>query len=151
MTFTNASQLEQLIDAYFKHIEGEFHFEDIPVKSKTDDDVTEKKKVWDRPPEQPTISGLALYLGFDSCDALDDYCANGQYAPLIKRARLRIETAYEQKLHQGPASGAIFALKKLGWNQHGANTHTDSSICELNVNVNNNGPPVADNEKDVMI
>ncbi len=150
MFFANAAYLERLIAAYFESINGEFHFENIPSKNNADE-ITEKKRVWDRLPEPPTLSGLALYLGFDSCESLDNYSATGQYATFIKRALLRIETAYEQKLHNGPASGAIFALKKLGWNQREIPIAENNAACQLNINVTENRIPVAGNEKDVRL
>jgi len=67
-------------------------------------------------PDPPTLSGLALYLGFDSIAEFDIYEANGPYKTHLKRARLLITAAYEKKLHNSYTSGPIFALKALGWN-----------------------------------
>jgi len=64
-----------------------------------------------------TLSGLAYFLGFESRDAFADYEQNGKFPGLLKRARLYIEAAYERKLHQQSPTGAVFALKNMGWNE----------------------------------
>lgn len=63
----------------------------------------------------PTISGLALYLGFASRQSFYDYEKNENFSYTIKKARLFIETEYEEQLQVGNSTGAIFALKNLGW------------------------------------
>ncbi len=68
--------------------------------------------------ERPTMSGLALELGFTSREALRNYEGYSQeFADTVKRARLRMEVYYEEKLLDKDfnVSGAIFALKNLGW------------------------------------
>lgn len=64
---------------------------------------------------KPTITGLALYLGFESRQSFYDYEKNGEFSYTIKRARLRIENEYEKALHGNSPTGAIFALKNFGW------------------------------------
>lgn len=63
----------------------------------------------------PTISGLALHLGFVSRQSFYDYEKNPAHSYTIKRARLAIEDCYEQRLHASNPTGAIFALKNFGW------------------------------------
>ena len=63
----------------------------------------------------PTITGLAYYLGFDSRQSFYDYEQKEQFSYTIKRARLFIEQEYEEQLHHGNTTGAIFALKNMGW------------------------------------
>lgn len=65
--------------------------------------------------EPPTITGLALYLGFASRQSFYDYERKDEFAYTIKRARSRIEECYEQALHSRNPIGAIFALKNFGW------------------------------------
>jgi hypothetical protein len=67
------------------------------------------------PSEKWTITGLALSLGFESRQSFYDYEAKGEFSYIIKRARLHIEMAYEQKLSSNACTGAIFALKNMGW------------------------------------
>jgi hypothetical protein len=63
----------------------------------------------------PTISGLALFLGFASRQSFYDYEKEEGFSYTIKRARLFIESEYEEQLQFGNVTGAIFALKNLGW------------------------------------
>lgn len=62
-----------------------------------------------------TITGLALVLGFESRQSLYDYEKMDGYSYIIKKARLRVENGYEKSLHKQTNSGAIFALKNMGW------------------------------------
>lgn len=65
--------------------------------------------------EPLTITGLALHLGFESRQSFYDYEERGQFSYTIKRARMRVENAYEKNLHGQNATGSIFALKNFGW------------------------------------
>tara|TARA_R110000868_G_scaffold147780_1_gene369396 strand:+ start:132 stop:524 length:393 start_codon:yes stop_codon:yes gene_type:complete len=61
-----------------------------------------------------TWSGLAIYLGFESRQSLEDYKSKPEFSYPIKKALLRIEQKYELAMMKQPA-GAIFALKNFGW------------------------------------
>lgn len=151
MSFTTDRQLKALIAAYFKYIKGEYHLEDTPAKGKGGDEMV-KQKIWDREPEAPTISGLAHYLGFDSRDAFNQYELTGEFASTLKRSRLRIEAEYEKKLHQQPSSGAIFALKNLGWHERVSTIADEQSpVCELHIEVIEGTIPPASSEKEVSL
>lgn len=63
----------------------------------------------------PTITGLALYLGFASRQSIYDYKEHKEFSYTIKRAMTAIENHYEQRLNYQNATGAIFALKNMGW------------------------------------
>jgi len=63
----------------------------------------------------PTITGLAIYLGFESRQSFYDYEKEEGFSYTIKRARLFIECEYEEQLQVGNTVGAIFALKNMGW------------------------------------
>lgn len=63
----------------------------------------------------PTITGLCLYLGFESRQSFYEYEQKPEFTYTIKKARLLIETEYEEMLQAGSTSGAIFALKNFGW------------------------------------
>lgn len=77
-----------------------------------------------------TISGLAYYLGFESRQSFYDYEKHDKFSYIIKKARLRIEMMYEEMLAMGYPTGAIFALKNMGWQDK-----TDSDI-----NISGNQP-----------
>lgn len=103
-------KLQSKIDQYFIHIQGEYHEEEKNV-----DGELQKVKVWDRLPDPPTITGLCLFLGFESRQSFYDYGKKLQFSYTIKKARLRIENEYEKMLHSKYPTGPIFALKNLGW------------------------------------
>jgi len=63
----------------------------------------------------PTITGLALALGFASRQSIYDYKGKEEFAYTIKKALLRVENGYEKRLSHNGATGAIFALKNMGW------------------------------------
>jgi hypothetical protein len=65
--------------------------------------------------DKPTITGLALALGFESRQSFYDYEKDGEFSYTIKKARLKVEAVYESNLHGGAAAGSIFALKNFGW------------------------------------
>lgn len=102
-------QPEKLYDrivSYFDYIQGEFH-----IENKEDKEVV----VWDRKPEPETITGLALYLGFRSKGTLYEYAKKNEFSDYVKRALLVVEQKYELQLSYTSPTGAIFALKNMGW------------------------------------
>ena len=109
--FKTQKDLENKIEEYFFFIRGEFE----EVSSVDDEGDTVKKKEFTRDPETPSITGLALYLGFESRQSIYDYEKDGEFSYTIKRARLKVESAYEQALLSRYSTGAIFALKNFGW------------------------------------
>lgn len=63
----------------------------------------------------PTWTGLALHLGFESRQSLEDYKKREGFLTPIKKALLRIENQYEKALLKGNPGGPIFALKNFNW------------------------------------
>jgi hypothetical protein len=149
-TFKSAKELACKTDAYFSYIEGEYHLESIPAKGSKQTETVEQK-VTDREAEPATITGLALYLGFNSRQAFDDYEQTGRFATAIKRGRLCVEAAYEKKLHQSPA-GAIFALKNIGWKEKTEEKPVaGSTLTSLKIEIIETGPAPVESEKDVVL
>jgi hypothetical protein len=62
-----------------------------------------------------TISGLAYHLGFESRQSFYDYEEKPEFTYIVKRARVRVEMSYEERLQENACTGAIFALKNMGW------------------------------------
>ncbi len=63
-----------------------------------------------------TITGLALFLGFNSRQSLINYEERPEYMDTVKKAKLFIENSYENGLLGGKNPiGFIFALKNFGW------------------------------------
>jgi DNA-packaging protein gp3 len=65
--------------------------------------------------EPVTITGLAYALGFDSRQSIYDYKEREEFSYILKRATFFVESCYEQKLSGQMPTGAIFALKNMGW------------------------------------
>lgn len=112
-TFKTPEELENKIDDYFNN------------------GVRVKEYIIGRVPNQttvkipvPTITGLCYYLGFASRQSFYDYEKNTNYSYTIKRARLFIEQEYEEQLQHGNTTGAIFALKNMGWKDSQSLEHT---------------------------
>lgn len=61
-----------------------------------------------------TITGLALALD-TTRETLMDYQNDDEFSYTVKRAKLRIENAYENRLILNGRAGDIFALKNFGW------------------------------------
>lgn len=106
--YANESELSEAVDKYFVHIQG--------LRIQKVDEKGNIEESWERYPEPATITGLALFLGFESRQSIYDYESNGEFSYIIKNARLRVECEYEKRLStaQSP-TGAIFALKNMGW------------------------------------
>lgn len=67
------------------------------------------------PGQKITISGLAYHLGFESRQSFYDYEEKIEFSYVVKKARLRVEMSYEEKLSNSACTGPIFALKNMGW------------------------------------
>jgi hypothetical protein len=93
--FNSVEEMEDGITAYFKSLEYEF---EGMVNSKP-----------------ATLAGLAYSLGFSDRASLYDYKGKPEFTHTIKRARLYIESMYEEGLQSKNSTGCIFALKNLGW------------------------------------
>lgn len=115
LLFSTEEELTDKVESYFEYIKGEF--EDVFVTKTNKDGSTEEapQRIWTRHGETPSITGLALFLGFESRQSVYDYEKRGEFSYSIKRARLRVEASYEQYLLTQSATGAIFALKNFGW------------------------------------
>jgi hypothetical protein len=100
-------KLQSKIDEYFVFIEGEREDDMLLLAG--------EMPKWIRYPQPPTITGLALYLGFESRQSFYDYAERKQFSYTVKRGRLKIEHEYEKSLRSQTFAGAIFALKNMGW------------------------------------
>jgi hypothetical protein len=108
--FKTAKELEDKICEYFLN----------PPASEFTDVVTAQgiHKLF-----RPTITGLVLYLGFCDRSSFYDTEKRDGFSYTIKRARTRIENAYEKR----GDTFSIFALKNFGW--------TDKSEIDLDTTV----------------
>jgi len=151
LTSPNSQKLYSLIDSYFNYVEGEYHFEELPVKE-TGGEIRLRKKVYDREPEPATIAGFALFLGFNSKQEFDLYELKGRFRCIVKRAHLRIEALYEKKLHLPSPTGAIFALKSMGWtDKPESKIADDEAFRTITIEITERGPMPVENEQDVIL
>lgn len=103
--YDNAEELQQKIHEYFN--DGGVKMKKVEIGTKTNKQIIEVPV--------PTITGLCYYLGFESRQSFYDYEKVKEFSYTIKRARLFIEQEYEEQLQIGNTTGAIFALKNMGW------------------------------------
>lgn len=83
---------------------------------------------WIKDPEPATITGLALFLGFCDRQSLNDYQEKVEFSFIIKRARARVEHRYERDLSTKNVTGAIFALKNMGWADKVENVNKNTNL-----------------------
>jgi len=109
--FNTPEEMQDIIDAYFEDRKPE------PVKDDDGNVLLDKKgnQVWKINP--PSLSGLALALGFVDRQSIYDYEKNKKFSCTMKRARLRCENWAEEAGLSGeaPSSMIIFVLKNYGW------------------------------------
>jgi len=75
----------------------------------------------------PTITGLALYLGFVDRYSLYEYEKKREFTCTIKGARARIVQHYEELAQGNNVAGPIFMLKNFGY--------SDKQEIDLNAKV----------------
>nr|DAP26427.1 MAG TPA: DNA packaging protein gp3 [Caudoviricetes sp.] len=105
--------MQKAIDAYFEKCEGE------PLII----DGEQQRDKYGVPifinVKPPTITGLALALGFTGRQALLDYQARPEFADTVTRAKARCEEYAEMRLYdKDGANGAKFSLGcNFGWRE----------------------------------
>ena len=107
-------EIEEKIDAYFKECEGEILKDDEGkiVYNKFGNPVIINQK-------PPTVTGLALALGFTTRLSLINYQGKKEFMNTITRAKTMIEAYTEERLFDREGSnGAQFSLRNnfKGWN-----------------------------------
>jgi len=91
-------------------------------------------KYFENKEEIHTWTGLALHLGFDSRQSLQDYKERDGFLTPIKKALARIEGIYEQRMVKANnPSGSIFALKNFGWTDRQEIKHEGTAIGFLSI------------------
>lgn len=111
--YTSVRAMQEAIDAYFKECEGHPYLDDegCAVLDKYGNPVI----VGAHP---PTVTGLALALGFNTRKALIDYQGRKEFMNTVTRAKARCEEYAEARLYdRDGANGAKFSLGcNFGWN-----------------------------------
>lgn len=106
--YDNVEELEKAIDEYFNIPEV---INTPSICSPTETMPTGRTV----PNPKPTVTGLALALGFADKTTLYEYRDRDEFSYSIKRALTRIELYHEEGLCENNVTGRIFALKNMGW------------------------------------
>ena len=115
LSYKTAEEMQNVIDKYFLDCEG------VPLR---DDDGS---LVYDKfgqlilvGRKPPTVTGLALALGFNSRQTLLNYQARKTFMDTVTRAKSRVEEYTEMRLFdRDGAMGAKFSLSNnfKGWSE----------------------------------
>lgn len=110
--YKSVKAMQNAIDAYFKECEGTplVDVDGCVLKDKYGIPIV----VNARP---PTVTGLALALGFTGRQALLDYQARPEFTDTVTRAKAKCEEYAEMRLYdKDGANGAKFSLTcNFGW------------------------------------
>ena len=114
--YKNKEEIEKLINDYFKECEGEPYFDEdgYPVIN------SKGAVVYKKQPKPPTVTGLALALGFNTRLSLLNYQAKPEFMNTIIRAKSKIEEYSERRLFdRDGVNGAKFNLINnfKGWSE----------------------------------
>lgn len=114
--FKTKEEIQEKIDAYFKECEGEVlkDKDGNPMLNKLGNPIIFRQR-------PPTVTGLALALGFTNRLDLLRYQGKKEFCNTITRAKAQIEEYTEQRLFDKEGSnGAQFSLRNnfAGWNEH---------------------------------
>lgn len=75
--------------------------------------------------ERPvTLTGALNYMDIYSRHTLDEYEVREGFSAPVKRLRGLVAQSYEERLHGNSPTGAIFALKNMGWSDRQELEHT---------------------------
>lgn len=120
------AEMQEAIDAYFESCRGE------PLMDDAGNVLTDKHGlpiiIGAHP---PTVTGLALALGFTSRQALLNYQAKPKFVDTIMRAKSRCEEYAESRLYdRDGANGAKFSLTNnfKGWSDKPEQDKSDAGV-----------------------
>lgn len=75
--------------------------------------------------EPVTWTGLALFMGFSSRQSINEYKGYSGFSDAVKKAQTFVEYHYELRLNGERPTGAIFALKNMGWSDKQEIEHSE--------------------------
>ena len=128
--YKSKEEIQEKIDKYFEECEGKV-LEDKdgnPILNKYGGVIIMGNK-------PPTVTGLALALGFTSRQALLNYQGKEEFVDTITRAKSRVERYAEERLFDRDGSnGAQFSLKNnfKGWNADKKEENKQGGITIVN-------------------
>lgn len=128
--YKSKEEIQEKIDKYFSDCEGKVlkDEEGSPILNKYGGVIIMGSK-------PPTITGLALALGFASRQALLNYQDREEFNDTIMRAKSRVEQYAEERLFDRDGSnGAQFSLKNnfKGWNADKKEENQQGGITIVN-------------------
>lgn len=120
--------MQKAIDAYFEACKGEpiIGEDGLPMCDKYGQPFIINSK-------PPTVTGLALSLGFTGRQALIDYQGRPEFADTVTRAKSRCEEYAESRLYdKDGANGAKFSLGcNFGWNSENEKSGDPAALAAL--------------------
>lgn len=128
--YKTPEEMQEKIDEYFKACEGKLlidHNGD-PIIDRWGNPVYLDKK-------PPTITGLALALGFKTRTALQLYKAKKEFTDTVLLAKSRVEQYYEEQLVSRDGSrGAMFNLQRnfRGWQEDKGEENKGAAVNIIN-------------------
>lgn len=128
LTFNTVEELQKKIEEYFESCKGEV------LKDKEGNTVFDKYGFPILVNQKPlTVTGLALFLGFNSRQTLLNYQDKEEFMDTIMRAKTKVEEYVETRLFdKDGCNGAKFNLSNnFGWREK-------QEVENTNVNLNNN-------------
>lgn len=126
--YKTPQEMQSVIDLYFEECKGR------PMIDKNGDHVLNKygyPVILENKP--PTVTGLALRLGFTSRQALLNYQAKKAFVDTVTRAKSRVEEYAETRLFDREgAMGAKFSLTNnfKGWSESPDDGHESELIAQ---------------------
>ncbi|MBQ8540563.1 MAG: hypothetical protein IJ435_03705 [Clostridia bacterium] len=128
LKYTSKKKLQEAIDDYFEKckgrnatdVEGEFIRDKYGLPIIVDAFV-------------PTITGLALHLGFKSRQALINYQEREDFADIIREAKMRVEEYAERRLFdRDGVRGAMFTLcNNFGWSEKSSDSSEEEMLKKM--------------------
>ena len=130
LTYHSPEEMQEAIDRYFESCKGE------PLTNSSGDPVYDKYGfpiIINSHP--PTITGLALALGFTTRLSLLNYQAKREFKPIVEKAKARVEAYTEERLFdKDGAAGARFSLQYnfRGWKEEKSDENNGPVINIIN-------------------
>ena len=109
--YKTKEELEAKIDEYFNQCEPEY------AKDEECEIIVTKQGPIIKNLNAPSLTGLALYLGYASRQSIYDNENIEEYSYTIKRSKMKVEEWLYQHSVDGtmPPAVGIFLLKNFGW------------------------------------
>lgn len=144
--YSDPAEMQAVIDQYFRDCAG------TPLIGADGEVIRDKYgEIVMANARPPTVTGLALALGFTGRQALMDYQARKSFSDTVTRAKSRIEAYAEERLYDRDGQrGAEFSLKyNFKWAQEDKTALTDegaTGVVMLPVIMSQADPPPEEDE-----